>query len=204
MARTTTTLRWLERLAWAVGVVCLTTVGWTWAASARAEGEAGRELDRRAVEHRIAQAQNEVLASLGDGIEGTDTPAAAFPARLEIPRLDLAVLVSPGTGADILDLTAGHIEGTALPGSSGHVALAAHRDRHFRPLEGVRKGDLVTLTTPAGTVRYSVESTKVVFPEDVHVLDPTPYPSLSLVTCHPFDFVGPAPGRFVVHARRLS
>lgn len=201
MARSTL-LRWLERLAWGVGVACLATVGWVGTTSARAEGHASQRLARLEVQHRIAQAQAEVLATLG---QPTATlPVAAFPARLEIPRLDLAVLVSPGTEAATLDLTAGHIEGTALPGSSGHVALAAHRDRHFRPLRNVRQGDIVTLTTPGGTVRYQVDSTRVVPPEDVSVLDPTPYAALSLVTCYPFDFVGPAPERFVVHARRIG
>ncbi|HVB38772.1 MAG TPA: class D sortase, partial [Vicinamibacterales bacterium] len=90
--------------------------------------------------------------------------------------------------------------GTALPGQRGNVGVAGHRDTVFRPLRHVRRGDLVALTTPHGTFDYRVAWTRIVSPADVAVLQPTHRPSLTLVTCYPFYFVGHAPRRFVVRA----
>jgi len=123
--------------------------------------------------------------------------------RLEIPRLGVSVMVVEGAGAADLRRAAGHIPGTAFPGQAGNVGIAGHRDTCFRPLRSVRPDDAITLTTLAGVYRYRVTSTKVVRPEDVQVLRPAGRDSLTLVTCFPFYFVGPAPERFVVRAERL-
>jgi sortase A len=63
--------------------------------------------------------------------------------------------------------------------------------------------DMITLTTLQGEYRYRVVSTEVVSPDDVAVLDPTDGEVLTLVTCHPFFFVGAAPNRFIVRAERV-
>ena len=98
---------------------------------------------------------------------------------------------------------AGHIKGTALPGTSGNVGIAGHRDTLFRPLRHIRQDDVITLTTLQGLYRYRVVSTKVVSPYDVAVLNPDGREILTLVTCYPFHFVGPAPDRFIVRATRI-
>src|SRR5664279_1488691 len=92
------------------------------------------------------------------------------------------------------------IPGTALPGKQGNIGIAGHRDTSFRPLRFIRKDDMIALTTLHGTSRYRVVSTKIVGPDDVQVLYPTGRDALTLVTCYPFDFVGPAPRRFIVQA----
>ena len=102
-----------------------------------------------------------------------------------------------------LAFAAGHIPGTALPGAGGNVALAGHRDGVFSHLGRVRTGDLIRVTTPAATYRYGVESTRVVQPEDVGVLESGIQPTLTLITCYPFSYVGAAPERFIVRARLL-
>jgi len=48
--------------------------------------------------------------------------------------------------------------------------------------------------------RYRISKTMIVGPDDVYVLDPTPQPALTLVTCYPFEFIGHAPRRFIVRA----
>jgi sortase A len=124
--------------------------------------------------------------------------------RLEIPRLGMSVLVAEGTSSHTLKLAAGHIRGTAFPDEAGNIGIAGHRDTFFRPLRGINSGDIIVLTTPYRSFRYAVEWTKIVQPSDVDVLQPSPEPLLTLVTCYPFRFIGSAPDRFVVRARRLS
>ena len=125
-------------------------------------------------------------------------------ANLEIPRLNLSVVVLEGVGDNILEVGAGHVPQTSLPGKSGNVGIAAHRDTFFRPLRNIQRNDVVRVTTTAGVFDYAVEWTRVVKPTDVEVLNPTEKPSLTLITCYPFHYVGSAPDRFIVRGRLIS
>jgi sortase A len=98
---------------------------------------------------------------------------------------------------------AGHIPQSGMPGQSGNIALAGHRDTCFRPLRDIVQDDLITLTTLHGEYRYRVVSLKVVAPTDVSVLRHTEKEILTLVTCFPFYFLGSAPERFIVRAERV-
>ncbi len=124
--------------------------------------------------------------------------------RIEIPRLGLAAIVREGTDSRTLERAVGHVSGTALPGQNGNVCLAAHRDTYFRPLEGVRKNDRIRITTPTATYEYTVLGTSVVDPGAVEVLASNGDAALTLVTCYPFRYVGPAPRRFIVTGRLSS
>lgn len=124
--------------------------------------------------------------------------------RLEIPRLHLSTVVLEGDDDHALRYGAGHVPYTALPDQAGNVGIAAHRDTIFRPLRHIAADDRITLTTPDGVFNYVVQSTELVSPKDVHVLDPSRDPELTLITCYPFYYIGPAPKRFIVHARRVS
>jgi sortase A len=133
------------------------------------------------------------------------TRALTRPARpplavLRIPRLGLEVPVLEGTGEWTLDRAVGHIEGTARPGRAGNVGIAGHRDGFFRALKDVAEGDVIELVVPGGVQRYRVDRLAVVGPREVRVLAPTRSPRLTLVTCYPFYFVGPAPRRYIVQA----
>jgi sortase A len=121
-------------------------------------------------------------------------------AILRIPRLKLEVPVYDGTADAVLDLAAGRIEDTALPGTPGNVGIAAHRDGFFRVLKDIKEGDALVLDTPVATEQYRVEWIRITTPEDVSVIDPTPGPAVTLVGCYPFYHVGPAPQRFIVRA----
>lgn len=124
--------------------------------------------------------------------------------KLEIPRLNISVMVVEGADNGDLKHAVGHITGTVLPGEAGNVGIAGHRDSFFRPLRLVQLNDEIELRTLGGAYRYRVVSTSVVQPEDVRVLDSTGRDTLTLVTCYPFYYVGPAPERFIVRAERLS
>jgi LPXTG-site transpeptidase (sortase) family protein len=124
--------------------------------------------------------------------------------ELNIPRLHLSVVVFEGDDAGILKIGAGHIPGTALPSGNGNIGIAAHRDTYFRPLRVIHPDDVITLRTPAGAARFTVTRTEIVRPTDVKVLAPAPGRDLTLVTCYPFSYVGHAPQRFIVHARKIG
>jgi len=124
--------------------------------------------------------------------------------ELRIPRLGLAAVIVQGDSAGVLQRGVGHLSETALPGEAGNVVLAGHRDTFFRPLQGIRAGDVITIRTSTADVDYIVESTAVVAPDAVDVLRATSRRTLTLVTCFPFHYVGPAPRRFVVRAVEVA
>ncbi|MGA7795012.1 MAG: class D sortase [Candidatus Acidiferrales bacterium] len=124
--------------------------------------------------------------------------------EIEVPRLGLKAIVVQGDSEKLLRRAVGHLPETALPGEAGNVALAGHRDSLFRPLRNVRPGDTITLRTPDREFQYEVEWTAVVPPTAVRVIQPTTEPALTLVTCFPFYYVGAAPDRFIVRARKIA
>jgi sortase A len=132
------------------------------------------------------------------------TMAAGEPiGTLEITRVGLTGVVVEGDSDAVLDRAIGHLPDTPLPWHDGNSALAAHRDTIFRPLKGVRLGDVLRLKTPHGDFDYRVTDTLIVKPNEVWVLDPTPVATLTLISCWPFNYIGHAPERFIVRAERL-
>lgn len=124
--------------------------------------------------------------------------------EIEIPRLELKAVILQGDSSQVLRRAVGHLPHTAMPGELGNIGLAGHRDSFFRPLRQIRIGDLITLRTSNGRFQYRVESTLVVPPTNIEVLAQTDKRELTLVTCFPFNYVGPAPHRFVVRAIQVS
>jgi sortase A len=178
-------VRWLENTCWVVGVAAL---GWflfiymdtLWFQASQAH------------EFEAALQRTHTLAATvrpGD-LMGTIT----------IPRIGLSAVVLEGDDEKTLRRAVGHIPGTAYPDESGTVGLAGHRDTFFRKVGSLDQNDVVLFETLKGTYRYRVASAAVVQPQDVDVLRLVDRPALTLVTCYPFRFVGPAPQRFVVTA----
>jgi sortase A len=121
-------------------------------------------------------------------------------AVLRIPALHLEVPVLEGTDEVTLNRGVGRIAGTSLPGQGGNIGVAGHRDGFFRSLKDIRTGDAIELVTMSGTDVFVVDRIRITGPTDVSVLRPRAKHSLTLVTCYPFYFVGPAPSRYVVEA----
>jgi len=121
-------------------------------------------------------------------------------AKLQVPRLNMSVVVLEGSDDATLKKGPGHIEETAFPGELGNVGIAGHRDTHFRPLRNIRINDKVIVTTKTSTIEYFIDSVDIIHPTDMEILDPTSGPTLTLVTCYPFEFIGNAPMRFIIRA----
>jgi sortase A len=191
-------IRRLERLLLVLGFLSLGYYGYVSAETALYQAVENRELDAILAS---APATPNVVAAGSTFIPRKPAPAqGARIGRIEIPRLGVSAVIRAGADARTLQLAVGYIPGTALPGEAGNIGLAAHRDTFFRRLRDVRAGDEIRLVTPDGTFAYAVEGTNIVEPRDTWVLNHTPQPALTLVTCYPFNYVGSAPQRFIVRA----
>jgi len=129
------------------------------------------------------------------------SPAVAV---LRLPKIRLEVPVLEGTDDLSLNRAVGLIAGTARPGDGGNVGIAGHRDGFFRRLKDVDVGDKIELVTATRTETYVIDRIVIVDPDNVSVLAAGERPSITLVTCFPFYFVGTATRRYIVHARLLD
>jgi len=203
----------VERVFLAIGVILLAF----WGAARLHRGLASRA----AVEIFRAESATNSEADVAPGAAGfTDTvdfrqwspqriaaykeslaAKSDFPlAILRIPKISLEVPVFNDTDDLTLNRGVGRILGTAEIGESGNVGIAGHRDGFFRGLKDVERGDSIELARPGHTDQYVITDLQIVNPEDVRVLAPTTVPTLTLVTCFPFYFVGSAPQRYIVTA----
>ncbi|HKE85652.1 MAG TPA: class D sortase [Vicinamibacterales bacterium] len=123
---------------------------------------------------------------------------------IEIPRLGLSSVVLEGDESAALLFGVGHLSDTPLPWRGGNSVLAAHRDTFFRGLAGIRPKDVIRFRSGDRELEYHVRGTKIVMPTDVEVLKPTKRATLTLITCYPFRYIGPAPKRFIVIAQQVS
>lgn len=121
-------------------------------------------------------------------------------AVISIDRLNIEGPVYVGTERVTLDRGIGLVDGTAMPGEVGNMALSAHRDGFFRPLKDVKLGDRIELRTQTGLQGFEVSEITIVDSQDISVLDPSDTTVLTLITCYPFYYVGYAPDRFIVRA----
>jgi LPXTG-site transpeptidase (sortase) family protein len=123
--------------------------------------------------------------------------------RMEVTRIGLKVMILEGITERTLQRAVGHFPKSPLPGQPGNIALAGHRNTFFSSLRQIRLDDEIQLTTLTGIYSYKVNSTKVVTPDAIEVLNNDGSDVLTLVTCYPFNYIGPAPTRFIVRAQKV-
>jgi sortase A len=179
----------------AAGVVALGYAGYVVADARAYQAIQQSKFESASQTQRQNQGQSEVRQPV---IEGNAI------GEVKIARLGLNVIFVQGDSPRILRRAVGHMSKTALPGEPGNVVLTAHRDSFFRPLRNIRQGDAITILTLGAEYEYQVDWTEVVLPSDVRVLEPSGENTLTLVTCFPFYYVGPAPKRFIVRAHQIG
>jgi sortase A len=219
-------LRWGQYFFLLVGLLAGGYYGWFYAGARIFQAYQSWRLDQ--IMRHQPSSLKDVLASYLNRIENTLTnrpaptpvniPAespspnpphpplseGALIGRIEVPRLRLSTIVLEGDSDQVLRRAVGHIPSTSLPGGSGNVAIAGHRDTFFRALKNIRRNDSIMLATTAGTFHYRVRSVEIVEPDVTQVLAPSDRPSLTLVTCYPFYFIGSAPERYIVNAQQID
>jgi sortase A len=172
--------RGLSALLVLVSLACFGWVAWVVVASAEADRDARRVVDA--------------------GGSGTGAARPSVVGVLEIPRLGITTGIAEGDDNATLRVSVGHLPDTPLPWERGNSALAGHRDRQFRALKSIARGDLIRVRTVRGDLRYRVTAVDITQPDDLSVLAPTSARTSTLVTCYPFSFLGHATKRFVVRA----
>jgi sortase A len=182
------TLAYAERLFWTCGLLCL---GYCLVLGVQARGT-----------QRLAEQIGEPLPA--ENVASVGRMTEDVIGRIEIPALALSAPITANYDVNSLRRGVGHIPGTAVPGGLGTVGLAGHRDSFFRPLRRIAAKMEVRLIDKTGIYHYVVDSTEIVSPDKVEVLNIAARPELTLITCFPFDYVGAAPERFIVHAHLLS
>jgi len=174
-----------------VGVILLVYVGVQYGQMYWAQ----RDLERRwAAQQTIGNDQPKSAAlKMDDGLM-----------RLSIPKIDLAAVVVEGTSHRSLLLGPGHMKETPAPGQAGNAVITGHRDTFFRHIYELQKGDEILVQRSGKTFKYEVTSKRIVQPDDMSVLKPSQESRLTLITCYPTYYIGPAPERLIVTSRLLE
>lgn len=131
----------------------------------------------------------------------THQPAGEALTKLSIPRIGLRAVVIEGASAHSLLMGPGHLTGSAIPGTNGNAVIAGHRDTFFRHVDQLRAGDAIFILRGGKQFRYIVVQKKIVQPNNLSVLRATKVGEITLITCYPTHFIGPAPQRLVIVAR---
>ena len=181
---------WLERALYGVGAFCLLLISYFGADAA--------------ISQYVAHGQDALPAHALRDTKPLPAADSQVIGRLEIPNLNLAVPILSDYDPDSLRRGVGHIRGTANAGGLGNFVLAGHRDTFLRPLRHIAAPMVIKVVIREGTYEYVTDSTEVVDPDNLAILDIHNTPELTLITCYPFDFVGAAPHRFIVHAHLMS
>ena len=190
-----------ERISLLAGVVLLTLAGLVWIDGIAHSRSAVTDFERARI-HVVTPAEqlNWSEGRKSEYERSLSGDAGTTLAILRIPSTGTEVPVFDSLSDTALNRGAGHVGGTALPGRNGNIAIAGHRDGFFRSLKDVEIGTEIELTTLRGSRTFRVSELQIVDPLEVSVLDPTEVTMLTLITCYPFYFIGPAPERFIVRA----
>ncbi|MGB9335925.1 MAG: class D sortase [Candidatus Acidiferrales bacterium] len=201
----------IEAVLWTIAVVALGWFAYVQADAYFFQQDQNRRMNallRRSAESAAVEKESapSTTRATPDGVMPAPTTSVRIlrgdlVARIDIPRLKVSEAVIEGDDTDTLRHAVGHIPGTALPGEPGNIGLAGHRDSFFRKIGELKDGDTLILETARGTFSYHVAKHAIVAPSDTSVLNSTDEPALTLVTCYPFRYIGPAPKRYVITAR---
>lgn len=191
--------RYLPTLLMLVGVLLLAYVALQYAAMHLEQRRLAQEWERQnqAVLPPDRQGDAKMLPAKTD----SGKPGAI---RLQVPSISLDSMVVEGTSNKALSLGPGRMTSTAIPGEQGNAVITAHRDTFFRHIQELNKGDEILVQRNGRTFRFGVTRKQIVEPTDVWVLNPTQDSQLTLITCYPTYYIGPAPQRLVVFSRLLD
>ncbi len=123
-------------------------------------------------------------------------------AEMSIPALERVYPIYWGTDDEALDQGVGLHEGdhTTTPDGLVHTVLSGHRDTVFSEMGELEEGDRIYLEYEEKTYEYQIRETWITDADDRSVITKKDDPTLTLTTCYPFTYVGPAPERYIIEA----
>ena len=124
--------------------------------------------------------------------------------RVSIPKINLDLIVVEGTNHKALRAGPGHLQNTPLPGEPGNAVISAHRDTFFRHIYELAKGDEIQIRRDGHNYTFQVMARKSWKPDDMSVVRNTRDSRLTLITCYPTYYIGPAPQRLIVTAKLVG
>ena len=124
--------------------------------------------------------------------------------RLRVNKIGIDAIVVEGASRKDLSEGPGHMKQTAEPGEAGNAVITGHRDTFFRHIHELSKGDQIQVQRNGKNFIYEVTGRRIVIPEDISVIKPTNDPQLTLITCYPTYYIGPAPKRLVVFSKLIE
>ena len=140
--------------------------------------------------------------------ETLDVSGTGIMGYITIPRIGVELPVYHGTSDGVLQVAAGHLEGSSLPigGENSHAVISAHRGLPsaslFTDLDKLELGDHFLIHVLDETLAYEVDDIQVVEPEDTESLAVEPDEDLvTLLTCTPY---GVNSHRLLVQGHRVS
>lgn len=180
------------------GGALLLHAGSTYARGALARSEA-RSAWERADARRAVRDAGAIDVAGHDALVRQGSPIA----RLIIPSIGLDEVVVEGVGDDELNAGPGHLPGSPLPGDRGNAIISAHRDRHFRRMGEIEVGTTIRTETRTGVTEWVVTERRIVS-RDAPALFQESEATLTLTTCWPIRYFGPAPDRLLLIAKRAA
>jgi LPXTG-site transpeptidase (sortase) family protein len=181
--------RWLPTILMVLGIALLVGVGHEYWAMYREQALLERQWE---LQNQATPLNNEPKV-VNDGLT-----------RVEIPKIDLDAIVVEGTSWKKLRLGPGRITSSAHPGERGNSVITAHRDTFFRHIGDLQMNDEILVRRNGEVLTFHVTGRKIVEPTDLSVLKQTKEPTLTLITCYPIYFIGPAPERLIVTAKLVE
>jgi len=178
-----------------LGAVLLAYVGWAYGSM---------YLEQRRLAQEWQRQQQEQLEQKASDIAASPASADDSLTMLSVPKINLESVVVEGTDNRSLRLGPGHLKDTPQPGEAGNSVISGHRDTFFRHLNDLQMGDEVLVQRGGKTFHYKVTGKRVVEPTDVAVIAPTKDPEMTLITCYPTYYIGPAPKRLVVFSKLVT
>lgn len=124
---------------------------------------------------------------------------------LTLPAIQAELAIVSGTDPDDLEKGVGHYEGSYLPNQNGQIVLSGHRDTVFKRVGELEIGDEMIIATSGGSSSYLIDRTKIVEADDTSIITlQNQEEELILTTCYPFGFIGDAPQRYIIYAKRVN
>ena len=167
--------------------------------------DAADDYNRRLAETPDAFYRPEQVSGYTDTLDVSGTGIMGY---ITISKIGVELPVYHGTSDGVLQVAAGHLEGSSLPvgGAGTHAVISAHRGlpsaKLFTNLDELEAGDTFTITVLDRVLTYEVDQISIVLPTETDLLQPVEGKDyVTLMTCTPY---GINTHRLLVRGKRIE